>query len=500
MTHTIPMEVVIGLYDQYRREFVKYDTHKLKLGRQYLIKLELEHNESIQMLKMVVTTDLYNTPTVSEHTWGPLKRRTGYEDPVEAYTDTDASKDISEDTIEDTIEDIKLRVMTYNIWHNNPPSWLVHDKNKRWEWYSSRLRHLAEVILKEDPDIITLQEVRLDNTFVSSKDAAANSSSHRYTVPSGSQMHHLLLALDQLQSGSEADSSEAVVCEMDGVECVQRSERTDLSVKDVVNKYQFVFQPAMSMYDRSRMGQRIEEGVALMVKSPTLLQKMGGKNSIDESQRPWLTIKSSKTLFLPRDYDDKSDDHHRALLHGQIEVHGAHKHHPTIDVMTTHLSLSEMGRRRSVHAIGNHSQFDCSGDVQVLTGDFNAEADEYSYEFLTDTRKDVEESDISCGYVDAWVNSSAERHTSEGFTYPSCQPEKRIDFILVRNSTTAADRSVKWKAVVESSHIAGQATTLDTAHRVGSREGLGMLDMDSPIWASDHYAVVADLRLTVDSQ
>ena len=111
-----------------RREFVKYDTHKLKLGRQYLIKLELEHNESIQMHKMVVTTDLYNTPTVSEHTWGPLKRRTGYEDPVEAYTDTDASKDISEDISEDTIEDIKLRVMTYNIWHNNPPSWLVHDK------------------------------------------------------------------------------------------------------------------------------------------------------------------------------------------------------------------------------------------------------------------------------------------------------------------------------------------------------------------------------------
>ena len=36
------------------------------------------------------------------------------------------------------------------------------------------------------------------------------------------------------------------------------------------------------------------------------------------------------------------------------------------------------------------------------------------------------------------------------------------------------------------------------AHLAGSREGLGMLDMDSPIWASDHFAVVADLSLVSD--
>jgi hypothetical protein len=34
-----------------------------------------------------------------------------------------------------------------------------------------------------------------------------------------------------------------------------------------------------------------------------------------------------------------------------------------------------------------------------------------------------------------------------------------------------------------------------TEHLVGSREGLGMLDKDSPIWASDHFAVVADLKI-----
>ena len=30
---------------------------------------------------------------------------------------------------------------------------------------------------------------------------------------------------------------------------------------------------------------------------------------------------------------------------------------------------------------------------------------------------------------------------------------------------------------------------------VNSREGLGMNDKDSPIWASDHFAVVSDLKI-----
>ena len=30
---------------------------------------------------------------------------------------------------------------------------------------------------------------------------------------------------------------------------------------------------------------------------------------------------------------------------------------------------------------------------------------------------------------------------------------------------------------------------------MNSREGLGMLDKDSPIWASDHYGLVVDLAI-----
>ena len=34
-------------------------------------------------------------------------------------------------------------------------------------------------------------------------------------------------------------------------------------------------------------------------------------------------------------------------------------------------------------------------------------------------------------------------------------------------------------------------------HLVGSREGLGMNDKDSPLWASDHFAVIADIKIVV---
>ena len=30
---------------------------------------------------------------------------------------------------------------------------------------------------------------------------------------------------------------------------------------------------------------------------------------------------------------------------------------------------------------------------------------------------------------------------------------------------------------------------------MGSREGLGMNDKDSPVWGSDHYAVVTDINI-----
>jgi hypothetical protein len=34
---------------------------------------------------------------------------------------------------------------------------------------------------------------------------------------------------------------------------------------------------------------------------------------------------------------------------------------------------------------------------------------------------------------------------------------------------------------------------------LGSRDGIGMNDKDSPIWGSDHFAVIADIKIKMSS-
>lgn len=104
--------------------------------------------------------------------------------------------------------------------------------------------------------------------------------------------------------------------------------------------------------------------------------------------------------------------------------------------------------------------------MQILTGDFNAEPDEPSYAFLTGTAFQFDEKDSSqtraceetCeeqahtisqetesergDFVDAWLVASGGVEDEGGFTFPPCKPEKRIDFILVRNNTHTTVRYV----------------------------------------------------------
>ncbi|CAN0326628.1 unnamed protein product, partial [Phaeothamnion confervicola] len=59
-------------------------------------------------------------------------------------------------------EAVQLRVMTFNVWHNQPAAWVVPDPEERWLRYRERLRHLIAFIVEEAPDIVALQEVRHD--------------------------------------------------------------------------------------------------------------------------------------------------------------------------------------------------------------------------------------------------------------------------------------------------------------------------------------------------
>lgn len=106
---------------------------------------------------------------------------------------------------------------------------------------------------------------------------------------------------------------------------------------------------------------------------------------------------------------------------------------------------------------------------QILMGDFNAEPEEVSIQYLLDEANfnpasaSCEEfssagSSLSCTeesvqvgeehrhvrqspFVDAWSHVQAARGLTvaddAGLTFPACNPVKRIDFILVRNSSSA---------------------------------------------------------------
>ncbi len=149
-----------------------------------------------------------------------------------------------------------------------------------------------------------------------------------------------------------------------------------------------------------------------------------------------------------------------------------------------------------------------------MTGDFNAEPDENFFKYLLD-RDSYRADRVSCGadvaseqspagsdspFVDSWESYTAlhrqmhpvaaqenvllsevdmagnvvTRSSSSGaeldpaalaeqrgYTFPACNPIKRIDFILVRNSTGSdSDRQIY--ATIAESRIVGKRPTLDT--------------------------------------
>jgi endonuclease/exonuclease/phosphatase family metal-dependent hydrolase len=127
---------------------------------------------------------------------------------------------------------------------------------------------------------------------------------------------------------------------------------------------------------------------------------------------------------------------------------------------------------------------------QILTGDFNAEPHENSYACLTGrldedndtaTPTQAEKCRLGNPFVDAWLHSELENRADQGsngnlhngkdktssverdgYTYPPCNPEKRIDFIMTRNNTI--NNSLNWKARVLSSRLVGKDTTPETSN------------------------------------
>ncbi len=84
--------------------------------------------------------------------------------------------------------------------------------------------HFAETILTADPDVVALQEVRLDSSFFSVENTLAFwKNDSEYKLDAGSQVEHLLHHLS--------------------------AARKRLNIPEA-HQYQVVYQPAMSMWEK----------------------------------------------------------------------------------------------------------------------------------------------------------------------------------------------------------------------------------------------------------
>ena len=129
----------------------------------------------------------------------------------------------------------------------------------RWTRYTNRIKLLAHTIAEEDPDVILLQEVRLDTAFVNKPYA------------NGNQIEHLLQELRDAHQ--HIYDREAPL-------------------------FQFFYQPAMNMHSNTKNfpgSHREEEGLAILVRCHS---HNTNKNCIE--------IKRADYLLLPRSSEPRS--------------------------------------------------------------------------------------------------------------------------------------------------------------------------------------------------
>ncbi len=120
-----------------------------------------------------------------------------------------------------------------------------------------------------------------------------------------------------------------------------------------------------------------------------------------------------------RDENDDADFHQRICLRILVQT----KHGP-LNFMTTHLSLSETARDRTLEEIGDYAKK--SEFPTILVGDFNAGAPE------------VMKVLSKYGFVDSALEIHPEWESEpSGFTFNTWSEKSRIDLVLYRPSDSA---------------------------------------------------------------
>ena len=135
-------------------------------------------------------------------------------------------------------------------------------------------------------------------------------------------------------------------------------------------------------------------------------------------------------------------------------------------------------------------------NLQVLVGDFNAEPDEPAIQFLqglaplsagrgSPVYTDFQDAWLTAGHEEPQARSQDPAERMHALTFPSDDPKKRIDLVLFRGGASRV-RDVSAALIAQEPEI---STVNDPGH--------GMLDRDSPLWASDHRGLLATFRLKV---
>ena len=422
-----------------------------------------------------------HTTTVSEYLIGVNRHVWHTVDPPSIMKERVSISPVQESKSEST--GIKLRTVTYNIWHHNPAQWVYSNPLERWKKYTERMRYLADVIIREDPDIIFLQEVRIDTNFrgfdeigiqvntCNSDDTFSRSfctqceealscdesdSLDPDIGKIGSQLEHLLFFLKEAHDRHNQNS----MC---------RNSSDGISFNKTVHQhclfgYQAIYQPAMHMQNKNMfsVAPNEAEGLAILVRGFP-------KNGI------YFEVINTSYVLLPRHLGDTDDTHQRLLLHAEVRIRQfnvgrldcsisndtkqSSQENIVFDVYTAHLSLSEKARNTSVQTIWKYAK-EGRGDFGIFAGDLNAEPDECAVLYLNradiDLDKNCKSDFIEAGeglpdFVDAWSAQYsnppiAENHLEtehdrvrktrlSGLTFPVDKPVKRIDFVFVRNST-----------------------------------------------------------------
>lgn len=227
---------------------------------------------------------------------------------------------------------------------------------------------------------------------------------------------------------------------------IQIMDLLDLLFSISGHKWFWSFEPAMNFIETSSGTEEIvEEGLAIFSRYPIL---------------------SSNALKLSWDRNDPSDFHQRLCQKVFLHLPSG----DTVQVLNTHVSLSESARKRTLHEIASFAD---PVFPAILVGDFNAEED------------DVKPILSAAGFDDCWEML---RPNEVGLTFNSWNMTKRIDFVFFRDQK---DRRV----IPESIELHGMIPV----EFKGLKDMGGVSNMNNKLFPSDHSFLVLHVALSSSS-